>query len=75
MRVWDLEKGTLLRTLTGHMKAVTSVAIALGGARIMFGRAQEAAPKGGAAPAKQAVEIYLEVADVKEYHDAVKAKE
>jgi uncharacterized glyoxalase superfamily protein PhnB len=47
--------------------------VVLGGARLMFGRAMEA-PAKAAPPTKPAVEIYLEVADVKEYHEALKAK-
>ena len=42
------------------------------GARIMFARAPGKAPSGKAVPAKQPVEIYLEVADVARYHDQLK---
>ena len=44
------------------------------GARIMFARAPGKAPRGKAGPAKQPVEIYLEVADVVPYHDQIKKK-
>src|SRR6267142_4159168 len=44
------------------------------GARIMFARAPGKAPSGKAGTAKQPVEIYLEVADVVEYHDQLRKK-
>ena len=44
------------------------------GARIMFARAPGKATGGKARPAKQPVEIYLEVDDVVTYHDQLKKK-
>ena len=44
------------------------------GARIMFARAPGKPASGKAAPVKQPVEIYLEVADVTEYHEQLKKK-
>jgi uncharacterized glyoxalase superfamily protein PhnB len=44
------------------------VTVVLGGARLMFSRAQAARPHSG----KQPVEIYLQVGDVDAYHDRVK---
>ncbi len=44
------------------------VTVVLGGARIMFSRAQG----GDRRPGKQPVEIYLQVDDVDTYHDEVK---
>ncbi len=44
------------------------------GARIMFARAPGNAPGSKSGAAKQPVEIYLEVADVVEYHDQLRKK-
>ncbi len=44
------------------------------GARIMFARAPGKAPGSKSGAAKQPVEIYLEVADVVEYHDHLRKK-
>lgn len=46
------------------------VTVVLGGARIMFSRAQGGARQAG----KQPVEIYLQVQNVEAYHDTVKKK-
>lgn len=49
--------------------------LALGGARMMFARAPKPAGDGARRQnGKQPVEIYLEVADVQEYHDQLRKK-
>jgi uncharacterized glyoxalase superfamily protein PhnB len=49
------------------------VTVVKDGARIMFSRTPAAGEKKGA-PAKQPVEIYLQVADVDSYHDELKKR-
>ena len=50
------------------------VTVAKDGARIMFARAPGSGAEKKAVPSKQAVEIYLQVADVDGYHDELKKK-
>ena len=50
------------------------VTVVKDGARIMFARAPGSGGQRKASPAKQPVEIYLEVADVDAYHDKLKKK-
>lgn len=48
--------------------------VVLGGARVMFARAQDGSAAPNPASGKQPVEIYLEVGDVAGYHDTLKNK-
>jgi uncharacterized glyoxalase superfamily protein PhnB len=50
------------------------VTVVKDGARIMFARAQGPSGEQRSAPAKQPVEIYIEVAGVEAYHDQLKKK-
>jgi PhnB protein len=51
------------------------VTVVKDGARIMFARAQQPTAAKKSSPAKQPVEIYIEVANVEAYHDQLRKKE